>query len=58
MSSSAKISEYNQRISQLQSKLSDEVDRTKKQRINYDIEILRLRIRISMIQNNKQQLTK
>ena len=53
---SEKISEYNQRIRELQTKLSDEVDTTKKQRINYDIEILKLRVRIESSKGQKKGL--
>jgi hypothetical protein len=54
--SSEKIFEYNRRIRELQSKLSDEVDKTKKQRINYDIEILKLRLHIESLKNQKENL--
>ena len=57
MSSSEQISKYNERIRELQSKLSDEVDKNKKQRINYDIEILKLRVRISTLQTQKKNFS-
>jgi hypothetical protein len=54
---SEQISKYNERIRELQSKLSDEVDKNKKQRINYDIEILKLRVRISTLQTQKKNFS-
>jgi hypothetical protein len=53
---SEQISKYNNRIRELQSKLSDEVDKIKKQRLNYDIEILKLRVRIESLKGQSKSL--
>lgn len=47
------ISKYNERIRSLQEKLSHETDVNRKKRINYDIEILKLRIRIENLKGQK-----
>jgi hypothetical protein len=51
---SEQISKYNERIRTLQGKLSNETDLNKKKRINYDIEILKLRVRIESIKGQKE----
>ena len=55
---SEQMSKYNDRIRELQSKLMDETDNSKKTQIKYDIDILKLRVRIESIKSMKDKLRK
>ena len=55
---SEQMSKYNDRIRELQSKLMDETDNSKKIQIKYDIDILKLRVRIESIKSRKERMKK